>query len=730
MFMPTDPLPPLSTTHARLQSPGSLALLGLLLAVLCMLLVTKTALSLPFAGRHFSSDGQHLQLHTGQQTLALQALLPARGPAIPLPAWLGVEEPDLLSAYASYNALFATQTQLIPAWNSGSAILLADDGSRHPVIPRTRQWHDLPWTFWLQLGFGTAALAIGLGIWVFQPRRLPAILQLLTAAGYAMSVWAASIYSSRELLVPGALFHGLSLLNHAGAALFGFAMLALLCCYPRPLGKPRLILPAIFLTWLALCTANTLQWLPDLDSWYALVGLIFLATVAAAIRQWQLSPQDPLSRASLRWLLLSFLLGSGLFVLLQVLPILLEADSLVVPQSVSIGSFLFIYVGLAIGISRHGVFQLERWWLAAWGWLLGGALVLVLDVFLAWSLPLGDWSALTLSIAIAGWIYFPLRQWLLDHWLRQESETDQQLRNATRQLVDLESDARICEQWPALLATVFRPLHTRLGDTPSDTHLAGSGLHLLVPDLQGNRHVRLSCCNQGNRLFMPEDIRRARDLHALATHARQALEARAQGALMERTRIKRDLHDDLGARLLSILHGQSPDQMRDDARQAVRDLRQTLNTLDERSQALHETLTCIEREARDRLRACGLDLEVHHARLPEGMLNARQHANLTRAVRECLTNIIKHASASRVRLTLWQQNGCLHVDIEDNGRYRPPQAGNAGGQGLHIIRSRLEELGGNAAWRENGNGGCTVSLAFPQAMDACQAPGSGACETP
>jgi hypothetical protein len=71
---------------------------------------------------------------------------------------------------------------------------------------------------------------------------------------------------------------------------------------------------------------------------------------------------------------------------------------------------LLIYLGLAWGC-RYRLFNLDRWWFEALIWGLGGALVLLFDIALLW-LNASAGVALGTAVALAGWLYFPLRQWL------------------------------------------------------------------------------------------------------------------------------------------------------------------------------------------------------------------------------------------------------------------------------------------------------------------------------
>jgi signal transduction histidine kinase len=251
-------------------------------------------------------------------------------------------------------------------------------------------------------------------------------------------------------------------------------------------------------------------------------------------------------------------------------------------------------------------------------------------------------------------------------------------------------------------------------DGERDFMVADNGLLLCLPDIEDGRYVMLSYCERGGRLFNRDDLDTARELYGIARHARDALAARQQGARLERDRIKRDLHDDLGARLLSILHGRQEAGMREEARLAIRDLRQMLATLDERSVTLIEAAQLMREEAAERLQRAGIGFSMPPQDWSGVMLSARQYANLKRMVRECITNAIKHSGAAEVQLTMTLDDDWLCLTVSDNGRFDPAQL-ELGGRGHHIIHSRADELGGEVAWRQAPTGGCRVEIRMPVA---------------
>ena len=193
----------------------------------------------------------------------------------------------------------------------------------------------------------------------------------------------------------------------------------------------------------------------------------------------------------------------------------------------------------------------------------------------------------------------------------------------------------------------------------------------------------------------------------------------ALSAIAERERIARDLHDVLGHTLsVIVLKAELAGRLlgRDNARTAVEiaDVEQTART------ALAEV-----REAIGGYRAKGLRAEVEQARrtlaaagvglvcepaLP--VLEAREETVLSLAVREAVTNIVRHAQATECQIRfLMTPDGFALLEVADNGSRMEavPREGN----GLRGMRERVQELGGR--FRIEAEAGTRLVIELPAA---------------
>jgi two-component system, NarL family, sensor histidine kinase DesK len=168
----------------------------------------------------------------------------------------------------------------------------------------------------------------------------------------------------------------------------------------------------------------------------------------------------------------------------------------------------------------------------------------------------------------------------------------------------------------------------------------------------------------------------------------------------ERERIARDLHDVLGhslalitlkAELASRLVRTQPERAEAElgdlvatSRQAMAQVRETVRGY--RKVGLEEALASTRLAAE----AAGLALEVE--REPLALPVAVEHA-LALALREAVTNALRHAGATTLRVALRRQGEHAELRVEDDGRGGPVREGG----GLTGMRERLEALGGTVA---------------------------------
>jgi signal transduction histidine kinase/streptogramin lyase len=227
-------------------------------------------------------------------------------------------------------------------------------------------------------------------------------------------------------------------------------------------------------------------------------------------------------------------------------------------------------------------------------------------------------------------------------------------------------------------------------------------------------------------------------------HRKLELVERQRAVEQERARIARDIHDDLGASLtrISLLSDAvpteqvSPPQAGEALGRIFTTSRQLVQTLDEivwavnpRFDTLDSLASYLGNYAQELLEAagirCRLDMPVSLPALP---LTAEVRHILFLAFKEALNNVIKHAAASEVRITLALESGGLVLCVQDNGAgfasspaMAAPLSKTArltGGYGLGNMRQRLAEIGGRCEIHSLPEGGAKIQFFVPFQADS------------
>jgi len=262
---------------------------------------------------------------------------------------------------------------------------------------------------------------------------------------------------------------------------------------------------------------------------------------------------------------------------------------------------------------------------------------------------------------------------------------------------------------------------------------------LFVPMIVGDRAIGVIAAH--NKLgadprFTDDDLRLAETFAARAAVAVDLADRVARDALrrvvaaqeLERRRLARELHDETGQALTSILLGlkqvedaTSPEEARRAAAVLREQIVETLQNVrrlavELRPSALDDfgLAAALERLATSFGEQSGIAVDVQanldSARLPEEVETA-----LYRIVQEALTNVAKHAGASRVSIVVTRRGGSVTAVIEDDGQGFGASGGSGKGLGLVGMKERVGLLGGRLAIESTEGAGTTVVAEVPVA---------------
>lgn len=715
--------------------PSSVLSAGLAIALLLFLFAIHVASSQPGLGFSVRSglDGVVIQsvdepskllrkVEPGDLVLAVRS---SEG-LLTLESWDAVAEPDDAVEYATYNRFFqrhAAVWQIIQG--EGLEILVQPHVLKGPPPPTRwvavtpsplRGIGALPLSFWYQMACALAVLLMGVAAWAFVNSERGPQLYALAGLAVAVAITASAIYTSRELTLAPEWFLLLSRVNQAGAMLFAGLGTTLFWYYPVRLGRftfEYLTLPLVVLTLIG----NWLQLWPNLD-FAARYPLLVWLTVdfAFAFLQWQRTRFEPVERARLKWMLVAWFTGAVGYLGAVIAPQVIGFLPLI-PQQYAWGLFVISYLGIALGIVRYRLFDLDRWILMAWFWFAFGVVFAAIDACLVLLLDLQTSIGVLMSLALVGWVYLPLRNSMMN-WL-SPSDAPASLHKRLPAILQqaFEYQRPVAEQWGQALQDIYHPLSCEPSSERIETpQLRDNGLRMAVPAVASQGSYLLSYASGGRRLFNPRDLQFGVQALTLFRYARDYHQSFQNGVMSERQRVARDLHDDVGARLLSVVYrAQGDEQLQRLARECLGELREVIQGLQKTEVPLLQSYARWHAEARERCTLFGVALTMDLAPdLGSHLLSPRLERNLSRVLRECLSNSFRHAEATSIMVSLRLVAGRLALDYADNGRGLAVAALNElDGLGLEGIRQRCEELGGEAALWSPLAGGLAVHCEVP-----------------
>lgn len=189
-----------------------------------------------------------------------------------------------------------------------------------------------------------------------------------------------------------------------------------------------------------------------------------------------------------------------------------------------------------------------------------------------------------------------------------------------------------------------------------------------------------------------------------------------QVAEAERKRIAGDLHDDLGAKLLTIVHTSGDERISTLAREALEEMRLSVRGLTGKPVKIADALADWRAEVVSRLgqAAVQVDWMTAHEN-DERHLSARAYVQTTRILREAISNIIKHSGASACTIRCVIDNVDFNLVIQDNGRGIPLELDGKldRGHGMASMKRRAKQLAGQCLVESGPGYGTVIRLTLP-----------------
>lgn len=610
-----------------------------------------------------------------------------------------------LASFAEYDDYLAYQQQLWDILSSDKIVLYDQNNNAYPLARAVaEQLADLPFaTLFVHFFVSLVMLSVGVWVWSIRRNETPAILLLVSTVGFTTAVNSGAFYFSYELAMPAELSELRSTVNRFGENLFGFALLACLWVYPARLGSIKMVY-LIFGLALAVFLAITFRWIElPVDHFRGHYFIFWLVSLYLVYRQWQASKGNPTAMAMFKWFIGTVMLVTLTAFILFALPPYLGLPPLVSYKWYLV-LWIFIPLGLALGILKYQLFNIDRWWFYIWLWFISGFFVILVDILLAHLLTFSEGEALFLSLLIIGWVYFPIRQQALKLYGTNRGQLIEEY--LPRLLRAFYEDHSPDEQWKKIIQDLFTPLRQIEEDVDVDLSIdaknavSKDGLEMRVSGVSFGKAIRLSGKKHGSALFSPRDYALAQSLLRHTREFQVLREAEKRSINEERHRIMRDLHDDVGAKILTLIHRlDGKDAIA--ARSALQSLRDTIYVLDGSNPVfLADFVDDMRLEIQERVSTAQSKLYWFADEFGNTQLSRRCSYNLTRILREGVTNVLKHAQSDYVIIHLHRMDNYLSIEIINGGSFSDPSLW-IKGSGINHIQSRGKEIAGSIEWIVN-----------------------------
>ncbi len=693
--------------------------LAALLGCLAMFMLIRVLAQQPVLDQRLTvDDSGALRLAGPAPQPALEFLVDANGRAQPIDRLLMVRSARWLVPDADRQRHLQQQDALAAALKRGTVQFIDSDGRHHLIAAASRGAVGLGWVFWLLSTLALLLYLVTMVVAMARPGRrntLYAVMALSQAGnlmflamvsapaigwGEGFMRWEHDARVLFDLLTAGALVHVSNL--HPRRLPFGL----------RRAAVGWLLLGAVFVA------TVVLRALPS--SWWWTQGALIVACAVAMVQLVWMQRREPHPLAV--QLLRFAILATGALLLLTIGVALIGPALDPRSQAPTLGSTMWV-VFLSVMLLMLPFLSRTQQLMREFSLVAGVSTVATaLDLLFVAVFSLGSFASLTLALFISLAVYAAARQWLLTQLIsRKRMSTERMFEHVYRMAREVQLQPQsAAEQWRRLMRELFDPIEARLAARRTQrSQVLSDGTHLVVPvpDLgvavgATPGAIVLGFADRGRRMFSEEDARLTDRVVDLITRAVAFDQAVEHGRMEERARIAQDLHDDIGARLLTLMYKAPNAEMEDYVRHTLKDLKTLTRGLAAPNHPLTHAAAEWKADITQRMSDAGCDLAWSFSCDRDFDLSVVQWSALTRVLRELVSNVLAHGQASQVQLEIAFERGTLKLAVSDDGVGREPKSWSHG-LGLGGVRKRVKQLGGEVVWRENEPKGIVCRVVVP-----------------
>jgi two-component system sensor histidine kinase DevS len=635
-----------------------------------------------------------------------------------------IEAKHIIRSSAQARKLFSNRSERLVEIDrmhelfSHSPIMLtkADGTVSRLVLDQVRPLISVPFKFWVLFMIALTAPLVSSLVWAWQPKKPETTLLLVSGIGFFLTCFASatSINNIEMLYLPLFLHWLIRAALDVGQLMFAVFGTAVLLYYPNRLSYASkafksLLLGFFLYPFFAFFNSWSFSDLPsqiypyfsDAEA-YGAMFLVFGVTIILCRQQYRASKSHPVQRAQTLWVILAWTLGPGVFLSFYVLPRLLGVTPFIAGSVFLNLTILTTYLMILLGIARINLFHLEQHIGQAYQWVLISFLFIGVDVVLIAMVNLSPEVSSGILLAVVLWGYIPLRQWAKSRLSAGKRGRNQGLTSEALVLMVKNSlDPKISpdDSWRQIVNSLYRPGNTEIIEVEKKSSIEMRGQQLIVAKNHYSSALELEFAEGGSRLFVKRDLDLVGTLSVLFEKLYDVRDSFLAGQTQERDRIRRDLHDQIGHKLLSLIYAAGNDKSRSLAQETMAQLSELIQAMKQEPIQLDDLATRVHAVCEDICSNAKLKLGWKNE-FPSGsieLISSDQFLNILNILRELLSNTIKHAGASCVQVSLKQENNFIVLGYSDDG-VGFDQKNVRAGNGLFNLQSRAAELNAKMKW--------------------------------
>lgn len=630
-------------------------------------------------------------------------------------------DPNMLGDFEAFNGFMKQQKYLLAQLERSQVkfVTIDENGATQKYdVVKSKNKFRFSADFWTTGLTGLLAFLIGGTIWAARPNDLSTKLLAFQGIGFMVSHGAQGVWYGRTIAMEPQLFGALLSTHAIGSLLFAGSLIALFASYPKKLVNGRVIL-ALFTIIAALIAIELFAEWPSFSTIKYIYFSTLLVVVALIITQALKARNSASDWNTILWLGLPALMTVVIWGSL----VLIYAsnghfDQL--PENSANASYIVFYVGMGIGVSRFRLFELSDYAFRIVFYATTALLFAVLDAVLIMILGIAQGFATPFALILVGAIYLPLREYLWKKYAATKVIDNNAMLNSTLEIVLAPNEAARFGRWKALLNALFDPIEIApVEENITIACIEKDGQQMLLPQILEAPALRLIAPNQGRSFFKPSQLALIGQLMALINSASESRIAYERGAKEERLRLAQDLHDDVGARLLSALVI-ADEKTRGKIHEALHEIRAITSGMNGQESSVEDYMAQLRHESVHRLESAAIAVNwpLWLNAKSEIEIDSRVRKALKSLMREAISNIIKHSKAKNVNIKITAKKCQLNILIADDGIgfEIENEIRKEAGLGLSGAKMRVAALNGSLEIiNENGT---KIMVSFPLVVQA------------